>query len=86
MGLFFSFVLVSSSTCGVINGSLLKATPFQFFSIGFFPLPEARFWGQNSRLLPLDLWYTWLVPESWQMAPRFLESLRSPSLTTRAQN
>lgn len=34
MGLFFYFILVFSSTCGVINGSLLKVTPFQFFSIG----------------------------------------------------
>lgn len=39
MDLFFSSILVSSSTCGVINGSLLKPTPFQFFSIGF-PSPR----------------------------------------------
>lgn len=32
--LFFSFILVFGSICGVINGSLLKVTPFQFFSIG----------------------------------------------------
>lgn len=28
---FFFFILVSSSTCGIINDSLLRVNPFQFF-------------------------------------------------------